>query len=89
MTPEFESLLNTMRPNQMRTVALASAIDAAALQSLSTAYSLGVARAILCGNEAEIKSVAQKNNIDILLLFLNRILLQRLFYYFLLKGAKV
>ena len=65
MMPEFESLLNTMRPSQMRTVALASAIDAAALQSLSTAYSLGFARAILCGDEAEIKSVAQKNNIDI------------------------
>lgn len=65
MTPEFESLLKSMRPNRMRTVALASAIDAAALQSLSTAYGLGFARAILCGDENEIKSIAQKNNIDI------------------------
>lgn len=65
ITPEFESLLKSMRPNRMRTVALASAIDVAALQSLSTAYGLGFARAILCGDENEIKSIAQKNNIDI------------------------
>jgi phosphotransacetylase len=65
MIPEFESLLNTMRPEKMRTVALASAIDVAALQSLSVAYQMGFVRAILCGDESEIKSVAQKNNIDI------------------------
>lgn len=65
MTPEFESLLNTIQPSQMRTVALASAIDATALQSLSSAYKMGFARAILCGDETEIKSVAEKNNIDI------------------------
>ncbi len=65
MLPEFESLLDTMRPEKMRTIALASAIDAAALQSLSTAYKMGFARAILCGDKTEIKSVAEKNNIDI------------------------
>ena len=65
MSPEFKSLLDTMRPEKMRTIALASAIDAAALRSLSTAYEMGFARAILCGDESEIKSVAKKNNIDI------------------------
>ena len=48
MIPEFESLLIAIRPEQMRTVALACATDAAALQSLATAYKMGFARAILC-----------------------------------------
>ena len=65
MIPEFESLLIAIRPEQMRTVALACATDAAALQSLATAYKMGFARAILCGNSSEIKSVAEKNSIDI------------------------
>ena len=65
MTPDFKSLLKTMRPAQMRTVALVCATDAAALQSLATAYAMGFARAILCGKDSEIKSVAEKNNIDI------------------------
>lgn len=65
MTPELMSLLETMRPAQTRTVALACAVDIAALKSLSCAYQIGFARAVLCGDESEIKSIAQQNNIDI------------------------
>lgn len=65
MTHEFQMRLDAMRPERMRTVALAAATDAHALRSLVTAYEMGFAQAILCGNADDIKNVAHKNNLDI------------------------
>ncbi len=65
MNTDFKKLLMSIRPSQMRTVAVANAIDVYGLRSLVEAYKLGFARAILCGDAHEIKLVAEKNNIDI------------------------
>ncbi len=65
MNNEFEKLLLSLRPDKMRTISVANAIDANVLSSLVTAYQLGFVNAILCGDEKQIKSVAEKNNIDI------------------------
>ena len=65
MNTEFEKLLLSMRPDKMRTVSVANAIDANVLSSLQTAHKMGFVNAILCGDEQEIKSIADKNNIDI------------------------
>ena len=65
MNSDFEKILLSLRPKNMRTVSVANAIDANVLASLTTAHKMGFINAILCGNENEIKSVAQQNNIDI------------------------
>lgn len=65
MNKEFEKLLLSLRPKKMRTVSVANATDANVLSSLATAHKIGFVNAILCGDEKEIKSVADKNNIDI------------------------
>lgn len=65
MNPEFEKLLLSLRPKKMRTISVANATDINALSSLSVAHTMGFATAILCGDEKQIKSVAEKNNIDI------------------------
>lgn len=65
MNNEFEKILMSLRPEKMRTVSVANATDANVLSSLVTAHKMGFINAILCGDEKEIKSVAQQNNIDI------------------------
>ena len=65
MTPEFETLLESMRPIDPRTIALACATDANALLSIITAHRMGFVNAILCGDETEIKNVARENNLNI------------------------
>lgn len=65
MNTEIEKLLLSMRPDKMRTVSVANAVDANVLSSLQTAHKMGFVNAILCGDEQEIKSVAQQNDIDI------------------------
>lgn len=65
MTPEFRTLLETMRPAQPRTIALACATDTNALSSIIVAHKMGFVNAILCGDEAEIKNVARDNNLNI------------------------
>ena len=65
MNQDFEQFLLSMRPDCMRTVSVANATDANVLLSVQTAYKLGFVNAILCGDEKEIKSVADENNIDI------------------------
>lgn len=65
MNNEFERILMSLRPEKMRTVSVANATDANVLSSLVTAHKMGFVNAILCGDEKEIKSVAQQNNIDI------------------------
>ena len=65
MTSEFESILLSMKPKKMRTVAIAAATDVNVLQSVINAHKMGFVNAILCGDQDEIKSVSEKNNLDI------------------------
>ena len=65
MNPEFEQILHAMRPEKMRTVSVANAIDVHVLRSLVQAHKMGFINAILCGDKDVIKSVAEKNGIDI------------------------
>lgn len=65
MNTEIEKLLLSMRPDKMRTVSVANAVDANVLSSLQTAHKMGFVNAILCGDTEQIKSVAQQNDIDI------------------------
>lgn len=65
MNPNFESRLMAMRPKEPRTIAVAVATDVNVLQSVIRAYKLGFANAILCGNEYEIKNIAQEHNLNI------------------------
>jgi phosphotransacetylase len=65
MNQDFEQFLLSMRPEKKRTVSVANATDANVLSSLQTAHKMGFVNAILCGDEKEIKSIADENNIDI------------------------
>ena len=65
MNPKFEKMLHVMRPARIRTVSVANAIDANVLRSLVQAHKMGFINAILCGDKDVIKSVAEKNGIDI------------------------
>lgn len=65
MNSEFEKMLCVMRPETRRVVSVANAIDANVLRSLVMAYKMGFINAILCGNQDDIKSVANNNDIDI------------------------
>ena len=65
MNQDFEQFLLSMRPEKKRTVSVANATDANVLLSLQTAHKMGFVNAILCGDEKEIKSIADENNIDI------------------------
>ena len=65
MTSEFESILLSMKPKKMHTVAIAAATDVNVLQSVINAHKMGFVNAILCGDQDEIKSVSEKNNLDI------------------------
>jgi len=65
MTPDFESMILSMRPVQPRTVALAGATDPNSLGAIVAAHEMGFVNAILCGDESEIQSIADKNNLNI------------------------
>lgn len=65
MNTKFKSRLMAMRPEKPCTIAIAVATDANALRSVVLAHDLGFVNAILCGNESEIKNVAQTNDLDI------------------------
>ena len=65
MNPEFEQILHAMRPEKMRTVSVANAIDVHVLRSLNIAHKMGFVNAVLCGDSTAIKSVANTNDIDI------------------------
>ena len=65
MTPEFETLLESMRPASPRRVALACATDPNALSSVCVAHKMGFVNAILYGDENEIKNIATKHGLDI------------------------
>ena len=65
MTPEFESMLLSMRPRAPRNIAIACATDVHALHSVIAAHKMGFVNAILCGDENEIKDIATTNNLNI------------------------
>ena len=65
MTPEFETLLESMRPASPRWVALACATDPNALSSVCVAHKMGFVNAVLYGDENEIKNIATKHGLDI------------------------
>lgn len=65
MTPEFETLLESMRPASPRRVALACATDTNALSSVCVAHKMGFVDAVLYGDENEIKNIATKHGLDI------------------------
>lgn len=65
MTPEFETLLESMRPASPRRVALACATDTNALSSVCVAHKMGFVNAVLYGDENEIKNIATKHGLDI------------------------
>ena len=65
MTPEFETLLESMRPASSRRVALACATDTNALSSVCVAHKMGFVNAVLYGDENEIKNIATKHGLDI------------------------
>lgn len=65
MDEKFINMLMEMRPANKRTVSVANATDANVLRSLALAQKMGFINAILCGDKDAIKSVAQKNDIDI------------------------
>ena len=65
MTPEFETLLESMRPASPRTIALACATDKNALSSVCVAHKMGFVNAVLYGDENDIKNIASKHNLDI------------------------
>ena len=65
MNDKFNELLQSLRPNTPRTIALAMATDKYALKSVIQAYDMGFANAILCGPADDIRRVAQENNLNI------------------------
>ncbi len=65
MTPDFESMILSMRPVQPRTIALAGATDPNAIGAIVAAHEMGFVNAILCGDKSEIQSIADKNNLNI------------------------
>ncbi len=65
MSPEFNELLLSMRPDHMRTIAVAAATDIQVLKSVISAYEMGFARAILCGDASQIQTVALSAGLDI------------------------
>ena len=65
MNDKFNELLQSLRPNAPRTIALAMATDKYALKSVIQAYDMGFANAILCGPADDIRRVAQENHLNI------------------------
>ena len=65
MTTKFNEMILSMRPQKMRTIALAGATDPNAIAATVTAHEMGFVNAILCGNKSEIQNVADKNNLNI------------------------
>ena len=65
MIKKFEEIIKTAQTKGAKTIAVAVAQDLEVLLAVKNAKDLGIADAILVGNEAEIRRVAQENQIDI------------------------
>ncbi|SMC62623.1 phosphate butyryltransferase [Sporomusa malonica] len=65
MIKKFEEIVKTAQTKGPKTIAVAVAQDCEVLLAVNSAKELGIANAILVGNEAEIRQIAQENHIDI------------------------
>ena len=65
MIKSFEELLNKVRENDPKTIAVAVAQDKDVLTAVNEAYKHGIAKAILVGDAAEIKAIAQEIGMDL------------------------
>jgi len=65
MIKNFEEIIKTAKLKGPKTIAVAVAQDLEVLLSVKNAKDLGIANAILVGNEEEIRQIAQDNDIDI------------------------
>ena len=65
MIRRFEDIVNTAREKGPKTLAVAVAQDAEVLLAVKAARQMGIAEAILVGNESEIRRVASDNAIDL------------------------
>lgn len=61
----FDKLIEQVRPQRPRKVAVAGAEDIVVLKAVAEAYHMHIAEPILCGNEQEIKKLAREHQIDI------------------------
>jgi phosphate butyryltransferase len=64
MIRNFEEIIKTAQLKGPKTVAVAVAQDREVLLAIKSAKNLGIANAILVGNEKEIRQIAQENHID-------------------------
>ena len=62
---DFERIIDRVKPNGIKTVAVAAAEDDAALKAAAAAYKMGIAVPLLCGDAAAIKGVADREGLDI------------------------
>ncbi len=62
---DFEEIINQMKPDEMRTVAVAAPEDEIVLKALIEAYRMGIAKPILCGDAKVMQNAAEKNGLDI------------------------
>ena len=65
MIKNFEEIVKTAQAKGPKTIAVAVAQDLEVLLAVKNAKDLGIANAILVGNEAEIRKIAQDHQIDL------------------------
>lgn len=65
MIKKFEEIIKTAQEKGPKTIAVAVAQDLEVLLAVKSANDLGIADAILVGNEAQIRRIAQENHLDI------------------------
>lgn len=62
---DFESIISRVKPSKMKTVAVAAAEDDVVLKAVASAYQMGIAKPILCGDVLKIQNVAKQEKLDI------------------------
>lgn len=65
MIKKFDEIIQTAQKKEPKTIAVAVAQDVEVLLAVNCAKNMGIADAILVGNETEIRKLAQDNQIDI------------------------
>lgn len=61
----FNELIEKLKKNPPKRMAVAAAADKVVLKAVSDAYKLGIAIPVLCGDPNEINAIAKEENIDI------------------------
>lgn len=62
---DFKNIINEVKPNKMKSIAVAAAEDKVILKAVASAYQMEIAKPILCGNAIKIKDIASEENLDI------------------------